>query len=312
MNWKWLVVLSVSALCLYCLVAISSAGYLFLKYSRLDIKAMEPRHYEAHIEGMRWREEDSRTAFNEYHPHFNRFGSRNVDEVSGEDNNVVVLLGDSFFFGYGLRDEETISYYLSQLDGSRKYVNLAFPGFNIHDSVARYLARRKELRPPKLILLQVLLYNDVCASIEIDERIGEMVARDYGYMLFPMKMLFDRNRLHRYAIGKAYSKIHQDLTSERFVEYVQRPLDVLLRHVDGDATKVMLVSFDVLGTFESYSERLAAYCRMRGMLYVADYELAEKELLLKERLPDGHPSARLNRVMAEQIKSKVDGLLGGH
>ena len=113
--------------------------YLIGKYCLVNIKDIEPLKYVADVAGLEFVEEDTVTSFNEYHPTINSIGSRNLFELTGVEEKIVVLLGDSFFFGYGLNDDETVSYFLNKFDNSKKYVNLALPGANIRDSVAIYL-----------------------------------------------------------------------------------------------------------------------------------------------------------------------------
>ena len=109
---------------MYIASACLSLGFIIYSYFYLDIKKIEPQKYIADLAIFEFDDSiDATTPYNTYHPHFNSFGSRNLFEVSNLINDIVILLGDSFFFGYGLNDNETISFFLKKFDKKRKYIN---------------------------------------------------------------------------------------------------------------------------------------------------------------------------------------------
>jgi hypothetical protein len=94
--------------------------WLFAKYRFIDIKNIEPVNYAPDLKKLEIRGGIQATSFNVYRCRINRFGSRNPFEVTGQDKNTVILLGDSFFWGSGLGDNETIAYFLNNTDSKMK------------------------------------------------------------------------------------------------------------------------------------------------------------------------------------------------
>lgn len=83
--------------------------------------------------------------------HINRFGFRG-GELNGSDD-VILLLGDSFTFGSGVRDEETFAARLNQWVGKDlSVVNGGQPGYGVFQMAAT-LKRVEEILRPKLVVV---------------------------------------------------------------------------------------------------------------------------------------------------------------
>jgi hypothetical protein len=72
-----------------------------------------------------------------------------------EDGDII-MAGDSFIFGIGLNDDETVPYYLEKISG-RKVVNAGIPGYSIDNS---YIALQ-EYKPDKIAIVGFFLGNDI-------------------------------------------------------------------------------------------------------------------------------------------------------
>lgn len=96
MKYKKLVILSIGAY-LWCLFL--SITFLIGKYSLMDFTYIEPKEYMPE------------RAFNSSKPgemiNYSCFGNPLLPS-NPEEKKLMVLLGDSIFFGYGLKDDETI------------------------------------------------------------------------------------------------------------------------------------------------------------------------------------------------------------
>jgi len=57
-----------------------------------------------------------------------------------------------------------------------------------------------------------------------------------------------------------------------------------------------------------FDKRLKQYCLANNINYFALKDLAEKDYIRYDRLPDGHPTAKLNKFLANQIVRKIDEL----
>jgi hypothetical protein len=289
-------------------VAVALLVYALAEAHGIELSEIEPRQYRPATHTFGWREEDAVTPFNRFHPRMNAFGSRNRFEVSDLKKDLVILLGDSFFFGYGLDDTETIAFFLNTLDKKRKYVNLALCGFNIWDSVAWYQSKYKGLpRPPVWIVIQVLLYNDIFAASHVELEVQRRMERAVKYVLPPFGLVVTRKRLFQYAMKGVVAKIHQDLSDERFRGYIRRPLNRLKAKAQEANAPIMVLVYDDEPLFEPYMGKLAQYCDQNGLHFFRVKELC-KGSAFKDRLPDGaHPSGNLNRVLARQILARIDG-----
>ena len=283
---------------------------LFAKYRFINIKNIEPINYTPNLKNLEVKEEVQATSFNIYHCHINRFGSRNSFEVTSEDKNIVVLLGDSFFWGSGLNDNETIAHFLNSMDTKRKYINLALPGANICDSVARYLSKYERMQAPPVIIFQVLLFDDVYASTVIEAKIAREVNRDYRYVWYPFRRFISRKFLFRHYMSQIVEKIFADLTDSRFTGYIQNPLRKLIKKVSQSGTAIILIAYDdnYHGELKSYPGKLKRFCLENGIPFFEVNDLVTEECFTS-RLQDGHPSAILNRALAAKIKEKVTAAL---
>ncbi|MFA5090188.1 MAG: hypothetical protein WC510_04030 [Candidatus Omnitrophota bacterium] len=287
---------------------------LLIKYRFPDLKKIEPIHYTPNkddfcVAGFSPGGEIpyTDTSGRRFYAHINALGARDIFEVSKKDKNPVVLLGDSFFFGVGAGDAETISYFLNQGDLKRRYINLSLPGNNVCDSVSRYFLKSSEINQPRLIIFEIFLKNDICASAIIERKIKMQIEADYRYVVWPFTGIFSKNRIIQYALSQVYARIYRDLSQTRFREYIQYPLDKLLSGISQDKTKIIVIVYDVDYRIEKYALWLKQYCFQKNVYYFNAYELLDNDAL-NDRTLDGHPGPRFNKVMAKQIRKIIDAL----
>ena len=274
--------------------------YLTGKYYVVNIKDVEPEKYVPDLAALEFVEEDTLTPFNEYHPSINSFGSRNLFEITGLEEKLIVLLGDSFFFGYGLNDDKTVSYFLNKFDDSKKYVNLALPGANIKDSVDIYFSKKEKIRAPIAIILQILWDNDICASSYIEENAIKTVEKENKYVLPPFRYFISKDKLYRYYLNRIYAKIYQDLSKERFDKYVRNPINELIKITQASKTKIIIITYGNERRFEKYTVWLKQYCLKNNIYFYRIEDIIDAKYI-NDRLPDGHPSARFNKMLAGQL-----------
>ena len=157
----------------------------------------------------------------------NRYGFRGPDwDLSPERKNIVIL-GDSFAFGWGVQWEETMGQILERelqkSDSSYQVINLAIPGWDI-DLIIQSLELYKDLLKP-VAFVYVFCPNDLFGNIKklpsgaydieyhakpgAEEAFNAMVARqqpDY----------WSWNKFYRSSYGKAYhARIIRPLFSKR-------------------------------------------------------------------------------------------------
>jgi hypothetical protein len=285
----------------YLLLCVAGPFYLLFTYSSVDLPRIEPPRYTPKLAPLNAVEVV--TAFNTYHPRFNSFGSRNRFEVTRADRNLVYLLGDSFLFGYGLEDQQTIAHHMNRLDPTRKYVNLAQPGTNIVDSVARYRVTRKRTSAPRAVIIQTLLENDIYAATEIEVKLLAEVAEDRRLLLFPVTLFVDQSWLFRYRYRKFTEQISRDLSRARFDQYVRRPLQELAQAARRDRAQVFVIEYTDAAAYPDYHRELARLCASLGLSLHKAEQLVSPEQ--RDLLPDLHPGPRMNRIIAEKLSVAV-------
>ena len=93
---------------------------------------------------------------------FSQFAFRNShfdpEEPSIPCQNLVVTLGDSITFGYGVADDETLPAQIQTLMPDSYVINAGTPGYHITQEVAFYKEKLEPLEPDALIL--IFYWND--------------------------------------------------------------------------------------------------------------------------------------------------------
>lgn len=297
-------------LVIYLVIDFLVTGYIIHSYSNLDPFLIERSQYSPYPDilgkGELVKSGWINTREGAFYCRINALGSRNQFELSGVDGDIVVLLGDSMFFGYGLNDNETISYFLGEADSKRKYINLAMPGFNVCDSVEWYLAKRRYIKPPSLIIFEVLIKNDMYDARYVDRKMGEQIKRDYRFILYPFRWFITKERLLRLYLGRFEDKILGTSVSEgRFVEYFQNPLSKLKAEAEKEGTRVMVISYSCESQFIHYKERLKEYCQKNSIIFYELIDLVGEVGYKTCRLQSGHPSKALNKILAQRLYPKL-------
>lgn len=92
----------------------------------------------------------------------------------------IVLVGDSFVFGFGMNDDESQDAHLQRAFPDYDVVNMGVNGYNIEQEARAFMARPKEIDPALLIV--EFVFNDMKPpSILTDEESAEVYALD-GYL----------------------------------------------------------------------------------------------------------------------------------
>lgn len=296
-------------LVLYLLACVAGPVYLLIRYRAVDLAQLEPRPYRSRIERFRYSDGDGVTPFNTYHPHINAFGARNRFEVRPDDDNLVYMLGDSYMFGYGLEDPDTLPHRMNRLDPHHRYINLGLPGTNVVDAVARFRQARARTAPPRAVVLQTLLINDTYASAEIERRVLQQVTEDQWLVLFPVSLLMDREWLFRYYFSRVDREIMTNqLDAARFERYLGRPLTELSRLARADRAPLIVIEYTSTDDYPDYHRRLRALAGRRGFTFVIVDELVRPDDW--DLLPDNHPGPGLNRAIARKLVTLVARRLG--
>lgn len=92
----------------------------------------------------------------------------------------VLMVGDSFAFGYGVGDDETLAHFLerelrSHTGKECEVLNLGVPGYGVHQMIRLAENKLKEYRPNMVIM--VMIRGDVVRQVKTSRRPQKMPAR---------------------------------------------------------------------------------------------------------------------------------------
>jgi hypothetical protein len=92
--------------------------------------------------------------------HINSFGGRNTEANEKKDTNKIIpFMGDSFVFGIGVEDTETMVSITRKMTGNN-FLNFGFPGTCIVDQRRMINTRYDKLKPPSIVIYGFFLGND--------------------------------------------------------------------------------------------------------------------------------------------------------
>lgn len=116
--------------------------------------------------------------------HFNSDGFRGRDFSINKTNNTfrIMLLGDSFTFGHGLNDNETIGHFLeknlsTKLSKKIEVLNLGLPGYNSKMEIKRYFSKGIKYKPDLVILF---FFSNDYESFDVMENLWVSLKKKYN------------------------------------------------------------------------------------------------------------------------------------
>lgn len=230
--------------------------------------------------------------------HVNRFGFRGRDFEERKAPGVlrVALLGDSFVFGMGVEEPETLAARLDEglaargLAGRVEVLNLGLCGNNLATHLRMYEIARDRLGAD-VIVLGLFIHNDLAEWDQQDELRG--MARIGPFSLLAWLVGYDP------AVALATLLLVQHGDPGRY----HAALDRLLPRLDAlrakDAPPLLVLPFH--DTDPEVGRRFAG---RPGVVYLAPRPEGESNYLPN----DGHPSAAGNRVFAAAVLAALDAL----
>ena len=302
--------IAIPVLSFYLITCLFIFKNLFSKYSNPDLELIEPKNQVSNLRILYNRNKTGnyKTQFNKkYYATFNSFGSRNLFDIYPKvKNNSIILLGDSFIFGAGLNDNETVSYFLNDIDHKRRYINLALNNANIADSGEHFISKCDNFLFPKAVILQILWINDICDSITIQKKALHIIKSDFKYFPLPFRSIINQKIFLPFYLSHIYERIYKDLTPQRFKKYIIQPLD----RITEKGENIIVISFGAFGhenIFSQYNEWLKNYCVKKGIYFYNIENLLEKKYFFSRISPeDNHPNAKFNKQLALKIKALLE------
>lgn len=223
--------------------------------------------------------------------HVNRFGFRGPDWNERKSPGVVrvALIGDSFVFGMGVPDGDTLKVRLDEglavrgLAGRVEVLNLGLCGNNLPTHIRMYQIARERL-DADIIVMGLFIHNDLAEWDQQDELRG--MNRIGGFSLLAWLTGYDP----AVALATLAFVQHGNLARHHAA------LDRLLPHLDAlrekDAPPLLVLPFH-----DTDPEIVRRFAGRPNLIYLALRPESESNYIPN----DGHPSAAGNRVFAAAV-----------
>jgi hypothetical protein len=148
-----------------------------------------------------------------------RWGGRTVPSLKGSESTPIIpVLGDSFAFGLGVKDEETFVNLICKNSHAR-YLNLGAPGSALPNQLDVVEFRHKELGSPELYLFVFYLGNDFSDMIRYYENSSKDESK-YGIIDFLKNSYFIERS---YAAQFALHYLSPDTHTKHKTRYYRTP-----------------------------------------------------------------------------------------
>lgn len=242
----------------------------------------------------------------------NSYGMRD-DEPLPEAEERIVVLGDSFAFGFGVAQEDIFPLLLEQrLNRLGRYdvLNLTVPGYTIQDEVN--VLRHKGLvwKPAWVILSYVFNDPEVDPVQELPAYFATTQWWQYSHVLRLGARGIKKIQINFEGGGDYYKYLHTDKTTwQSAVTSFEQ-----IREMTADQkTKVLVVIFPILDEeWAAYSyldlhRQVTALAEANGFEVLDLYNAAARypHQDLRVSLQDGHPNALFHAITAEAVFEKI-------
>lgn len=228
---------------------------------------------------------------------------RNYKPGAG-DKKRIVILGDSFAAGYGLKYEDTLGARLQALLGNEyEVINGAFFGANAEMQVEFYFNQLAKYEPGTIIIrhrmddvmpLDEKYYAEITAEV-IKKYAPHWPAR-VRHFFFRYKILLIRHKFWLY---------FQENRKRTYKENIRNYYDRLNQYTSAQGIRVLLVIDDCDTDYQFLCEETARDAADFGWATLKPDEKLDFSAP-DMRIPgDGHPSARANALLAEFIRDRL-------
>ena len=226
----------------------------------------------------------------------------------------IIVLGDSFAFGYGVNDNETFSYYLEQklnslnISGKRfEVLNLGVGGYNTFQEVESLNIKGLKYNPDLVIIAHH--GSDMENISEIEREIDEMYS---NYTSGKQNVTNNTYAtLRAYFQNKAFQNVYEDMAKKTFdqvFENVRQPMEDIYNISKNKNFSLMITTFPNGYMYKEQAEKLAVFSTERGICYL-DFSVAyaDKDLYAQTVHPtmDAHPNPYAYAVFADYIINKM-------
>ncbi len=216
----------------------------------------------------------------------------------------IVIIGDSFAAGYGLKFKDTLGAYLqNDLGSGYQVINGAFFGTNTEMQVDYFCNHLLKYKPEIVIIRHRM--DDVMPLAEkyYLERTGDVIRKYAPHWppairnrFFRFEMLLIRERFWSY-----YRANTRKVIKENMLDFFDR----LNNCTSAEGIRVLLISDKCRRGYEAVCEAAGVEAASFGWEILNPHETIDFSAPEMIIAGDGHPSARANRVLAGLIRDKL-------
>ena len=293
----------------------TSGGYVDSKNPKIGFCFPPNLSYETHFNGSIV-----------YYSH-NSLGLRDKEHnITKPDNTFrIIILGDSFTYGYLLNLSDSYPYILSRLLNENPPTNLSFevfnfgiPGYGTEQEVA--LLEEYGLRyKPDIVVLQVL-HNDIVTASDF---------RKCSLKLSKKLVRVEQDLLQRVLLSYAKNLMLWSCSHSLALKHFENHMKIVLRNIDylaqlGENSNFTVIIFvyhtgGIVSPSDKEDEPYKFYTlvkkqAMKNNLIYIDMIPSLSEIPLKDRvinadLEEYHPSAKSNRLVAEKLYEVIKNVV---
>jgi hypothetical protein len=239
----------------------------------------------------------------------NSYGMRDDEPLPGNRERIVVI-GDSFTFGFGVPQEEIFPILLEQklnsLEDRYDVLNLSVAGYTIQDEVNILRSKGLTWNPDTVIIGYVLNDPEIEPVQELPSYFDEPYWWQYSHVLRLVARGVKKTQINLYGGGDYYQYLHANQTTWQSVVTGFKEIRGMAAEHD---TRVIVLIFPILDyQWEAYPylaihQQVAALAEENGFMvvdltnYMAEYPPQD----LRVSLQDGHPNALVHKIAAEAL-----------
>jgi hypothetical protein len=222
-----------------------------------------------------------------------QFRGKQISLEKPEGVKRIILAGDSFVFGQGLPDNETIAIKLEEKFNSNGYnvevLNIAYPGLSAPQIINWVQEKGLPLDPDLIVIFYFSNdYDEPCFHYKLNIEFSKNFSGEY--MDFFTLVLDDYNNYYN-------KEINKDFFNERIFQYYDQILD-------------NNVVFYVWPDYEERENLLIDYFEENNLFYMlgskTGHDYSEKWMLTKH---DNHPNPYTTKVVSDFLFDEIKGLI---
>jgi len=257
----------------------------------------------------------------------NQQGIRETINVNPNPELRIVMLGDSFTFGWGIEDNETMASQLSRLIKDAEVLNLGVPGYGIFQMIELYNKKKvNELtytidmvsleevheKPSEIVILTIMEDDMLRQPSEVMEQkglVGKQRIRDLARAIL-RKSTFAavmKPKVKRFFGGIFGLSKEKELFWQEFWEIDKQRIIDFKNLLESQDKILVIVPYIYKSGQEDFLRIIADFSKENNIIYVDNIgqRLFDFQNKLPLRFKEGHPNALSYQIASEAIYEEL-------